>query len=238
MDKHIDVFPKISGLTKKKDPDVDLILGCDQKDNLNIMDLQHEPTKEEKAQENNPPSQPWSWVIITLAIIVIVLIIVIVWYVLKENEECNTSYPNMVPRQIIRPNQMYNPIHPAYQFNHPMHPINRPQMENLPINTASMNEQKIPQTKINQNKQPSKEELIATLNQMKIEPIEEEPQEKKLKPSKQQVSIVEQNENDIPGEDKEDEQDEILAQKFYNNLQQNINNDDADDPDENMNNND
>lgn len=248
MSKHIEVVPNIL-LNKKttnnkvnnpkpSDPDVDFILN--DGDNLDIMNLKHKPTNEEK--EKKEKEQKYSWLIIGLAVLVIILLIAIVWYVLKDN--IIKEEPKKIPDGILQPG-----VHPSYNFKHPMHPINRPQMENLPINANFMNRSN------NVNQQPSKEDLLSTLNKLKpipeessIEEIKEDTS-KKLKPSKKQdkkqdkkntdervnTKIIENQEQENDGVDDDDEADNELAKKFYDKLQQNIDNDEADDADENKN---
>lgn len=245
---HINVFPKINsgglgrkGNTPTFDPDVETILNPKkQKNNIDILGMQHEPTEEEQntAGGKSTTESQWPWLIIILAIIVIGLIIIIAWYVLKENNECDNKTPN-IPRAIIQPNMqmnpqlnpqlnsamyhnMYNQMHPSQNFTHPMHPMNRPQTENLPIQTKSMS---------SSSKTPTKQELMATLNQMTLEPIKEYETNTKpvktLKPSKKQEKKI-NTDQEQNGEDDNDPQDDELASKFYKNLQQNINNDDKD----------
>jgi hypothetical protein len=249
------------------DPDVDLILNPKTaKKNIDVLNMKHEPTEEEQSMNNTDTNKKssessYSWLIIILAIIVVILVIIIVWYVLKTNEENsepiipkpggipnNIIQPNMInPNQISQPSRLYQQfpqapsqfIHPSQQFSHPMHPNNRPQTENLPVQTKSIPK---PSPPTNKSSQPTKKELMATLNQMKLEPISEEeeekekPKEKKLTPKKPTASesqLSTEVEND--GVDGNDEQDEKLANTFYRNLQQNIDNDNADEQsDENI----
>lgn len=238
---YIKVQPSLPGRNNPKiDPDVDLIMNPKKKIpeiEIDILGGEHQTTQEEKdvqMSKSAPSTEPWSWLIIILAFIVVVLIVIIVWYVLKENEECdktptkihsNIIQPNMVPpnyqqmqrQQMQQNNPMYNTM-----YNHPMHPQNRPQTENLPIQTKSM------------SKQPTKNELMSTLNKMTLEPIKEgeesdddkkEDSKKILKSSEQQSA---KTETDPVSEDQEDTD---LANKFYQNLQQNIDNEEADDSD-------
>ena len=257
---HINVFPKLNSGEKNKnnniksvpiDPDVDLILNTKiAKKNIDVLNMKHEPTEEEQSTNNTDTNKKssessYSWLIIILAIIVVILVIIIVWYVLKTNEENSESIilkPGGIPNNIIQPhminpNQVSQPshisqqfIHPSQQFSHPMHPNNRPQTENLPVQIKSIPK---PSAPTNKSSQPTKKELMATLNQMKLEPIseekEEKPKEKKLTPKKPTASesqLSTEVEND--GVDGNDEQDEKLANTFYRNLQQNIDNDNAD----------
>jgi hypothetical protein len=255
IEPHINVFPKIKSNIRNVnlaslDPDVESVLNSKMsKKNLDILKMKHEPTEEEQINDTSKQVEsPYSWLIITLAIVIIVLIIGIAWYVLKANEDCvqppnipnNIIQPNMIQPNMMQPNMMQpNNIiqypqmrqHPAQNFSHPLHPNNRPQTENLPIQTKSMNTQ--------QNKQPTKKELIATLNKLELDPIIEEvvvstnnANEKTINPNKKNNSLSEsqlttEREND--GADEADAQDSELATTFYNNLQQNIDNDNADD---------
>jgi hypothetical protein len=235
---HIEVIPNIllndkKGSTNSKpiDPDVEMILN-DTNDNLDIMTLKHKPTKEEtnesKAGDNSDDPKPYSWLIIGLSILVIILIIAIVWYVLKDNKKALE-----IPRAILQPS------HPMNNFNHPMHPMNRPQTESLPHNPHFM-----PRTQTQSNnpkksnvKNPSKEELLKTLNKLntipeepKIEEVLEKALNKKEKPKERiNEKIIKEQEQENDGDDDVDEQDDELAKKFYDKLQQNIDNDDADD---------
>lgn len=236
---HISVFPKLKPSIRNTnptqfDPDVEAILNPKMQkiDNIDILKMPHEPTEEEQNNsESKQKDSQWPWLIIILAFIIVVLVIFIVWYVLKTNDE-STPPPN-IPRSVIHPNipqhnQFYNnqmPVHPVHNYMHPLQPNNRPQTENLPIQTKSISK-----------KQPTKKELMQTLNKMTLKPIiedENKSDDKKiLKPSKSQnflagKSQTTEQEND--GVDDEDIQDSELASKFYQNLQQNIDNDDVDD---------
>lgn len=232
MSTHINIVPKLSSnnkhlskhLEKKTDPDVNNILS---KDEIDIMGMKHEPTDEEKTSITNQ-SKSYSWLIIGLVIVVVILIIGIAWYVLKDNKKCK-NIPN-ISSEAIRPN-----IHPAYQYGHPMHPINRPQTENLPISTNSMPKRELSQNKFSQPKpQPTKQELMSTLNRLNsIEEVNEESDEesscdkiveikekKKLKLSKSKNKL-----KDKPPKEEENAEDDVLANNFYNKLQENLEDD-------------
>ena len=238
----INVFPKInsggmSGIGRKSnhptfDPDVESILNPKKsKSDMDILGMPHEPTSEEQHTDSSKSTveSQWSWLIIILAVIVIVLIIFIAWYVLKENDDVNK--PPNIPRDILHTNPQMNPtmyqnmsnqVHPSQNFSHPLHPNNRPQTENLPIQTKSMSSAPKP---------PTKQELMAALNKMTLDPVKEDEispiSVKTLKPSKKQEKKI----NMVQGQNDDDQQDNILAGKFYQNLQQNINNDEKDDLD-------
>ena len=68
---------------------------------------------------------------------------------------------------------------------------------------------------------------MAALNKMTLDPVKEDEinpiSVKTLKPSKK-INMVQ-------GQNDDDQQDNVLAGKFYQNLQQNINNDEKDDLD-------
>jgi len=244
MSTHINVVPKLSSnnkhltkhLEKPADPDVNNGLS---KDEMNVMEMKHEPTDEEKSSIKKK-TKPYSWLIIGLAIVVVLLIIGIAWYVLRDNKDKKS--PN-IPLEVVRPN-----VHPAYQYNHPMHPINRPQTENLPINTNSMPRQSTSQSRAPQpNPQPTKQELMATLNRLNsIEEVNEESgvesndkstceriveikEKKKIKPSKAKNKLKEN-----PPEEGEEynAEDDALANKFYNKLQEKLEDDEANSDDE------
>jgi hypothetical protein len=240
---HINVLPQLNSSGRKfkpqpVDPDVENILKSQEKD-IDIFGTS-QPTKEEqiKGGDCDSSSDQWPWLIMILAFIVVILIIVIVWYVLRETE-CEP--PPKIPQPIIQPgmyqqgqsmqmnpNQFQQvrgtPMHPMQNTEHPMHPHNRPQSEHL-------------QTQAHQpqpSKQPTKTELLSTLNQMKLDPVKEEP-EKKLKQREPKIVQIntdqeQKQEQEHAGNDDDDEQDEKLASKFYTNLQKNI--DDEDDDDE------
>ena len=107
MDDNVTVLPKLGNRFAKQsktklvnddniDPDVKRVLNASNPDDLDVIGLQHEPTKEELQSEKNSKdtknnkgttSSIWSWVIIVLAFIVVVLVIVIAWYFLKGNTE-------------------------------------------------------------------------------------------------------------------------------------------------------
>jgi hypothetical protein len=209
---------------KPVDPDVELVLNID--DNLDIMGLNHKPTKEESTDENK--NKPYSWLLIGLAILVIILIIAIVWYVLKDNKKDCLK----IPDKILQP-----AIHPVHNFQHPLHPVNRPQMENLQANAKFMPSHS--NTNPSNVKNPSKDELLKTLS--KLNTIPEEPKidevldqtlnKKEPKKTRTNEKIIKTQEQETNGEDEEDEQDVELAKKFYNTLQQNIENDEGDESD-------
>jgi type IV secretory pathway VirB10-like protein len=238
---HINVLPQLnSGGRKFKsqpvDPDVENILKSQEKD-IDIFGTS-QPTKEEQIKEGdcNSSYDQWPWLIMILAFIVVILIIVIVWYVLRENE-CETLPPK-IPQNIIQPgqpiqmnpNQFHQmrgmPIHPMQNTEHPMHPHNRPQSEQLQTQAHQPQQQQ-------PSKQPTKTELLSTLNQMKLDPIKEEP-EKKLKQREPKIVQIntdqeQKQEQEHVGDDDDDEQDEKLASKFYTNLQKNIDDEEEDD---------
>ena len=107
MDDNVTVLPKLANRFAKQrkntgfstddsniDPDVNRVLNESNPNDLDVIGLQHEPTKEElqsdknsKTTKINESSSMWSWVIIVLAFIVVVLVIAIAWYILKENTE-------------------------------------------------------------------------------------------------------------------------------------------------------
>ena len=242
MVDHINVFPKLQTPSRKNgtyDPDVAKILNTkkgDSVDNEDLLSRKHEPTEEERKSTKSDPITESRWpsrLIIGLSIIVVILVIIIVWYVLKNNTECEPHsdipkgiiQPNRLPPSAAYPNQhYYNKFQMPHQYTqnqaYQMDPNNTPQTENLPIQTKTM------------GIQPSKDELLNTLNKMTLETIKEEPPpDKKLKPrvavsekpiSTDQIQISTVTENS--GVDDEDQQDSELEGKFYKNLQK-----DADD---------
>jgi hypothetical protein len=194
--------------TKSDDPDVVSVLKQKNTDQLDILGMTHEPTKEESSADDTKPqpekSSPWNWLIISLAFIVVVLIIVIVWYVLKENENiCETR--TAIPSSIIQPvaHRVAQSTRP-HRYNHMRE---YQQTENLPILTKSMDSHT---KKFNPSQpKPTKEELESTLK--KLETIDEEP-------------VVTEQKNKSLNSDSDDK----LSSQFYNNLQQNIDIDEVD----------
>lgn len=243
---HIEVLPNLSRTNKQPnkrfDPDVETILKPKKKD-VNILDMKHEPTQEERDGGGNAHTESsWSWLIIGLALIVIALIIIIVWYVLKENEETNECKPNNIPPDIIRPTMyppQYNQMarYPNQMQPHmPLAPQHMPQQtEHMPLHTKTMRQSEKKQDK----KQPTKAELEARLKQMQpIQESGEEGETKTLQPSKKQK----QNENvsqnrepkiEVVPEDEDNSQlDNQMSKTFYTNLQQSIDHDDVEEEEE------
>jgi hypothetical protein len=258
-DHHIEVFPNIPGVEKnrrKVDPDVENIINKSKNsDGINVMDMPHEPTDEEKTNSKHADAS-WSWLIMGLGFIVILLIIIIVWYVLRENEE---PKPVQLPMGITRPAHSYNPgqmhpgqMHPGQMHPGQMHPgqpfaqnpfaqdpftqhsgQQRPQFEHTPINSQTM-QQKEKETQ--KRRQPTKEELENTLQQLTGK---DEENSKMLTPSKRQRvkentgAIVEEMDEETAeptDESAENQQlDNKLTNTFYTNLQQNIDLEDLDD---------
>ena len=212
MDNHIAILPKISNTRSgKKDPDIDTILKSEQND-LDIMNLKHQPTKEEQLGVSPSCDSPktWTWLVVTLAVVVVILIIVIVWFVLGANE--TTDAVNAIPRHILKNN--IPPPHPQqiYQrFN--QQPNQQPnQTENIAIDIKSM------------NTKPTKQELLSTLNKMNT--IPEENAKQKIKPSRKQEVISKQKHQDgEPG-------DETLVSNFYTDLQGIVDEDEDEDEDD------
>ena len=206
MDDNVTVLPKLGNRFAKQsktklvnddnvDPDVKRVLNVSNPDDLDVIGLQHEPTKEElqsektskdsKDTKNNKgtTSSMWSWVIIVLAFIVVVLVIAIAWYILKGNTE--NVKPQPIPPNVLepmsqsykgqRPTQMPNQMHNQMpnQMPNQMHNQMPNQMANCPMNRPQTEQLPI-QTKSmhsSQHKQPSKSELEETLK--KLESIKE-----------------------------------------------------------------
>jgi cytoskeletal protein RodZ len=233
---HINVLPQLNSVGRKFkqhpfDPDVENILKSQEKD-IDIFGTS-QPTKEEQINggDCDSSSDQYPWLIIILAFIVVILIIVIVWYVLRENE-CY-QLPQKIPQPIIQPGMYQNGhpmqirdthMHPMQNTEHPLHPHNRPQSEQLQTHAH----------------QPTKTELLSTLNQMKLDIINEDPEDPEKKLKQHEPKIVQINPDQEKNQEKNhhskednDEQDEKLASKFYTNLQKNIDDeDDEDDEDE------
>ena len=202
------------------DPDVNTIINQQKNDEFNVLNMDYEPTDEEKGlksaksvkKENDESSDSsdkkvigYSWLVLSLAVIVIVLIIFIVWWVLGENKETNNL---ALTPGIIRPRN----VNPSLYRK----PVFKAQSELMPIQTQNMPEPKIQETNTTQ---PSKKELETVLSQMNIEPIPEESPIKKLKPKK--VVPV-----DVTAEELMDNN---LVSSFNDKLQSDIDNDNDND---------
>ena len=269
MDDNVTVLPKLANRFAKQrkntgfstddsniDPDVNRVLNESNPNDLDVIGLQHEPTKEElqsdknskdsKDSKINEASSMWSWVIIVLAFIVVVLVIAIAWYILRENTEnlkpqplqphiIEPQHPSYNYKGYQMPNNMHNQMHNQMPNNMHNHPINRPQMEQLPIQTKSMHNI--------QNKQPTKLELEETLR--KLESIKENPNdtndETNDPPIKKNIlkprnikpinnTTLKTNKDNItePDSSENAELDNKLSKKFYDNLQKSVDLDKAD----------
>ena len=263
MDDNVTVLPKLAGRFAKQgkpklvnddnvDPDVRRVLNASNSNDLDVIGLQHEPTKEELQSEKNSKdnkdskdiknnkSSIWNWVIIVLAFIVVILVVAIAWYILKKNTE--NLKPQPIPPHIIDPR---HPSYKGYQMptqmptqrhnqmpNHmpnqmPNQTMNRPQTEQLPIQTKSMS-----------TSQPTKLELEETLKKLEsIKETTDEPDESNIKKNilkPRNVKTVETAKvkaNDTTTTDdssKNVELDNKLSKKFYDNLQKNLDLDKAD----------
>jgi hypothetical protein len=230
MDKHINVIPNISSSNNKKkvniDPDVDFIMNKGKSDDDDIMKINHKPTIEEQ-KTGGDTKKKWPWKIIGLAVVIVILVIALVFYVLKYNS--NIDKPKV--------EKLENPPEPV--------------LKQYTQQTEKFDNNTIPQ--------PSKNELLSTLKKLEsIKEVTEndddsdddEPPKKivanniklskdvkkgislKNKPkvnSNMNKEIIETQETDMDGKDDEDAQDNELANKFYNQLQDNIDNDDGSD---------
>ena len=205
------------------DPDVEAITKP-KKSILDIMGLKHEPTDEEsksKKEDTKDTKDKYPWLLIALAVVVVLLIIVLVWYVLRENENNEKS---LIPKEIMQPfrqafPQPQKPQQPSpppqqYQQQQPQqqqfmqHQYNKNQTERLPIQTNSM---KSAPVKPRPASKPTKSELEATLSKLDTIP------ENKTKKTEEVA---------------DDELEEEMKSKFYNNLQQNVDLDEQDSDDE------
>lgn len=245
QEPHINILPQLNRSSQKLhkqeqiDPDVENILK--KQNDIDIFGSS-QPTKEENINDttkenSSSSSESRTWLIIILAVIVVILIIVIVWYVLRETEE-TVNHPQTVPLNVIKPGgkqhnitpAQYNQMmgsHPIQNITHPSHPYNRPQVEQLQPQSQMANIPKV------QKEQPTKDDLLSTLNQLKLKPIPEEPLKeeesvKKVNTSEQKIQQV-NDEQENAGKDDNDEQDQAIANKFYNNLQKNIEDEDEND---------
>ena len=249
MDDNVTVLPKLAGRFAKQgkpklvnddnvDPDVRRVLNASNSNDLDVIGLQHEPTKEELQSEKNSKdnkdskdiknntSSIWNWVIIILAFIVVILVVAIAWYILKNNTE--NLKPQPIPPNIIDPRHH---SYKGYQMPNqmPNQTMNRPHTEQLPIQTKSI--------RTTQPKQPTKLELEETLKKLELIKETDEPDElniKKnvLKPRNvKPVDIAKVKANDTTVADDSSENVELdnkLSKKFYDNLQKNLDLDKAD----------
>lgn len=256
-DEYIDVFPKLKGINKKintpkpTDPDVDLVLNR-QKDINNIFDGEFQKTNEEQTKPNDNQTKnnqnityftTRNCVILLLSIIVISLIIYVAYTNLKSNE--NNTCPKKIPENILypgQPHQINTQMYPRHPYMYQGHtngypgqvphnpPIQRPQTENLSVHSNTI-------------AKPSKNELLSTLDKIKIETINEEVEQttenelgnKDSKKSTVNSQPKKKSENNDANEKDNSEQDAKLTKKFYENIQENIDIDAMDDSDENSN---
>jgi len=233
-DERIEVLPdiKILGRNVKKqerkvDPDVQRVK--DKEEEVNVF-KGGQSTKEEESEKENKTSDKTStsssWLIIGLSLVVVILIVIVVWYVLKENKESAEKSVDKLPPGVLHPSHLppnNNPrMDPRAYVNpntHVMRQYVQPgqgpirQTEKMPVQTKPMNKN-----------QPTKKELEQTLRDLYS--IKEEPDEKKIKPSKKQKQNENKSETKDDGTDPETE--DRLAQTFYNDLNQMDENDSGD----------
>lgn len=247
---YIDVFPNLKGINKKintpksTDPDVDLVLNKEKNTN-NIFDGESQKTNEEQTKPNNEKTKnaqnttyftTRNCVILFLSIIVIALIIYVAYTNLKSHESSTCS--KKIPENILHPGHPHQLNPHMYPRNPQMYPgqvpynpiIQRPQTENLPVHSNTISK-------------PSKNELISTLNKIKIETINEgveQTTENELgnndgKKATENSQPKKKKENDKSDEKDNSEQDAKLTEKFYENIQESIDVDEMDDSDDNSN---
>lgn len=111
MESHIPVMPNLNRTTKKNifedaanDADVQRVVNNKKK--IDVLELDHNPTKEELESKNS--NDGMSWIVIILAFIVVILVMVIVWYVLKNNEDRNKIVNltnNAIHPSVLQPGQ-------------------------------------------------------------------------------------------------------------------------------------
>jgi hypothetical protein len=215
MTDHVPVMPNISNKTVKKqvDPDVERIMGKqrsngsdsktqnssmkksvsfstepNQDEMFDVLDMSHEPTKEEILSKKTDEKKKKQleevalnkgsgipWLIIILIILVIGLFALIAWWHLKETPISTELSPN-----ILQPNNMpFDPRHaPINPYRAHVAPAvasmssKQQQAEQMPIKTKSM--------KSDNFDQPSKDELEEALLLINSG--------KKLTPSKKELS--------------------------------------------------
>jgi hypothetical protein len=255
FDSHIAVLPNIPNMNKGKKVDLD-VRSVLEKSSLDVMAMEHEPTNEESGKLLSTAS--WSWLVISLAVIIVVLIIVIVLFVLKENEKYDEKVPNSIIKpsfqQQVNPNfvnnnhqqqQMHQQMQQQQQQQQQMQQQQQQQQqmqmhqqqqmqqqqkqqtEQLPIISKSLQDSKF--------KQPTKQELENVLRQINqktpsIEVISDKQNSNGIKATSDKQK---QNPDAIKATSgQEQDQDQTLATAFCQNLQQQVDMENADSDDE------
>jgi hypothetical protein len=232
MDKHINVIPNISSIKNKKkvtiDPDVDFIMNKDKSDDVDIMKLSHKPTIEEQKTKGGAKKK-WPLKIIGLIVVIVMLVIVLVFYVLKYNSGLNKpkteklqNPPEPRLKQYTQQTEKFdNSSIPQPSKKELLSTLKKLESikevnENDSDSDSDGNEDKTPPKKILTKSTKLSNDVkkgISLNNKPKVA-------------RNMNKEIIENQENDMDGKDEEDKQDNELANKFYNQLQNNIDDDD------------
>lgn len=236
MDDTIDVIPNLK--TKKftstsfkniiSDPDVDTINKKTEFDEINVLNMKSEQTAEElNSKINDKPAAGYNYMLIGLVILIIILVIVVLYYMTKPSvsEEHKPINPTVVKPGVTKPVNSTSETNVKSSKQCPTaKSVNLPSVpNNVPV-----------------KQRPTKSELESTLR--KLENIAEEPvakikekiKERKKKVSKHisQVEKIAQIENITPIE-KSNKSDDIISNTFYDNIQDGLDIDEAEDNEDN-----
>lgn len=220
---HLNIPIKRSNLRRNPDE-------SPEQDEIDVFKLDCKKTKEEQTPSTKKNKYTLIIVVVALSIIIVILVGIILWYVMKDNKKEELK-SNDLPNTPINGGLTHNKIQPNMMYPNMVHPMYRqmPQTVFRPQNVKEMNDITNTQS-VEKTLKPSKTELKNTISNTKLNNI---PEARSQKNSERIVEVT-KNESDQKKEETElDEEktDNVLASKFYQKLQQNVNNDEKDDSD-------
>jgi hypothetical protein len=245
-DDYINIFPDLNCkksikkniVPKKLDSDVDLIINKNFKSD-DILTRSSQKTHEENSElpdtEKTTKSRKWNYIIICLSVIVVILIVVLVWFNLKKNVvkptdlNLNLLHPGQIAASKIANDQIA------------ASKIANDQIAASKIANDQITASKIASGQIKKELKPSKKDLLSTLNNIKLETINENANIMNNSNAITKQSQTDNAETDNAETDNAEtdnaeadnaEADSNLNKQFIKNMEQNITIDEMDEADE------